>query len=1086
MTAREFAESTADTDQQSDTVRRGGPVRSITDVLALQGSAGNHAVARMLTVQREPAGDANSSSPPTLDGRALGVTVEPQLRAEREKLLAEYQPTTQRWQELKTAAIAKEITPEGAAELADLEKEQKRLGALLDQNDKDMRLLSAPGASDQALNEMLARRNQNVSLGRTTDTTTGGWQIGTNGLTSTNTAVTSRIDDGASWTTTNTSTTTVDTTGVANRKTEVTTNKEGESTSAWTTTSDRKVDVSGGNVNYNWGTSNKAEYKGADNSTSEMTGTSRSLGTSGYSTTAENTTTNGGTVDSTKSTSSVTRGDGKLGYTASTTKKSGTQDDRGGLTKGTENTTSGSGGVIAGPDGVGVFGSGNRSFSQSRESGLKTGQTVGLDGKVVTNVSQVPGSDPARYQISVTVNLTGKVGGSAGGEQASEDQGGKASVGATASGSAAMTGTFVHVFTEAEAQQYLAAVNSKGAGSGPKELQIVELLAKGKISGARALLNDVRATWLSADGAAAMKDSDSGEVTADLKGELGATAGGDMSGFGGKLNVSVTKGRTLKRSVSRKGGKVVVTVSVTDTDGGAIGGSASFEAAGGGYQSSSSGTKSQSVTFTLDPETAAYQQQFDLIAKAGSVEELHHIALVHADLVSADTTSEGYAKTGTTTATVGPVGLELSDTSSFDHSRSSDANGSSDTYTGSKGGGAAITGPGGFKVAHTEKDTVSVTVGSDGKGSGDVNTSTSNTDLGGSWAALKKAASDDKTGLLTGGAKIMQDKTEVCGMTLSDGDFATIAAMAEDIDRWKKVEQNPNVYSAWIRTRLVVVGANGDRQKIARALAEYGARNDGATHAIERIVRGVGSADGGALYDWPGELSTEKSSYSSLITGDPLATVKVQEKAGNNAVALESAKGALAKIDALITAMQTKQDKFSNAAALGEMLAAAAAQRGQVAKEIAVLSHRLGGVNAGNVELTASNVTAVPTAEQAAQMDINQAAAKGELTGYASALGVFERKQREAFEYVQREQAKETAVFASPDTEGIVKALNNLHDNVYPDWEKTLVQARDAATRGGLDPWSVQPTPGKGFFNVLFKHNFGREVYEWPPKPKAE
>lgn len=1077
MTGRDYAEPTTELEQQPATATaRSDPAGPAASVLALQDSAGNQAVARMMAAQQ---GSADGQGAPVLDQRAIAVTMDQQLQAERAKLLAEYQPTTRRWQILKDDQVSGHMTPEMTTEFADLEKEQKRIGGLLDQNDKDTRLLSDPSASEQSFNDMMARRNQQVDFGTSTDSTATGWRIGPTGLTSANTTTSTRMDAGTASTMTNSSATTIDTTGVANRKTDTLTMKQGENSSTLTSTTDKKFDAAAGN--YSWGSSDKAEYKTPDSSTSELRGTSSSVGLGGGSVTNEKTTVTDGTVDSTKTTGSISRGDGKLGAGGNYTKKTGTQDDKGVLTKGNESSAGGSGGLIAGPDGTGAFGSVNGGTTQTLKEGVKVGATAGFDGKVLTNVLQVPGSDPAQYEITVSFNLSGKIGGSGSAEKTQDASGAKGSVGGTISGSAALSGQFVHVFNDAEAKQYLAAVNAKGASTGPKELQVVSLIAEGKISGAMALLNDVSAGWSSPMAALATKEGDSAQFTVDAKGEIGATTGGDMAGFGVKGNISGNDGHTVTRSIAHKGGKIVITVSIADTSGYNAGGGASMEAAGGGFQHSASDSASQSMTFTLDPQDKAFADQYNLISGAVLLSQLQAIKQDHANLVTASTISDGTASSNTTSATVGPLGLEIGDQSSLDHTVSTDASGTTETFTGSKGGSAALTGPGGVKVQHTEKDTVSGTVGPDGQASGDVNTATSDTSLGASWDALKKAWSDDKFGLVTGGAKVTQEQTDVLGMKLSDGDFETIAAMAENIDMWKKVEQGSE-YTAWIQTGHAIAAAHHDRKAIAKILADYGHEHDGAAHAIERIVRGAGEATGGTMYEWPGDLSAEKTQYAALIGNDQVAAIRAQEEAGNRAAALESATGVLAKIDALTAAMQSKQDKFANAAALGEMLAAAAAQRGTVAREISLLKHRLDGIPVGMVETAASQ--SHPDAE------VDQSAAKAELAGYTGALAVLEQKQQQVFEFVQKQQVIQDTVWtlSSADTEGVQKAFNSLRDDIYPQWEEVLKKARAAASRAGLDPWSIQPTPGKGFYNDLYKkfYNAKDNVYEWPPKQRDE
>jgi hypothetical protein len=49
----------------------------------------------------------------------------------------------------------------------------------------------------------------------------------------------------------------------------------------------------------------------------------------------------------------------------------------------------------------------------------------------------------------------------------------------------------------------------------------------------------------------------------------------------------------------------------------------------------------------------------------------------------------------------------------------------------------------------------------------------------------------------------------------------------------------------------------------------------------------------------------------------------------------------------------------------------------------------------------------------------------------------------------------------------MMQALNALRDRVYPAWDATHEKARAAATKAGIDPWSVQPVPARGWWNKL-------------------
>ncbi|GAB3877274.1 hypothetical protein GCM10029964_026110 [Kibdelosporangium lantanae] len=74
-------------------------------------------------------------------------------------------------------------------------------------------------------------------------------------------------------------------------------------------------------------------------------------------------------------------------------------------------------------------------------------------------------------------------------------------------------------------------------------------------------------------------------------------------------------------------------------------------------------------------------------------------------------------------------------------------------------------------------------------------------------------------------------------------------------------------------------------------------------------------------------------------------------------------------------------------------------------------------------------------------------------------------------------QKEDSSIFLNPDLGVVAKALNELRDNVYPAWEKTLTQARDGATRAGVGPWQIPLVPGKGFFGDMYQGHFGKRLY---------
>ncbi len=226
---------------------------------------------------------------------------------------------------------------------------------------------------------------------------------------------------------------------------------------------------------------------------------------------------------------------------------------------------------------------------------------------------------------------------------------------------------------------------------------------------------------------------------------------------------------------------------------------------------------------------------------------------------------------------------------------------------------------------------------------------------------------------------------------------------------------------------------------------------------VRLVVRGRGSADGGAKYEWPGELSAQKSVYAALVDGDPLAAVDAAQQAGDYDKAGTLATADVAKLDALIAAMQAQEDKFRDGAAFGEMLQAATERRA----ELVGRSHLIAG------KLPPPTETTVPTPEQAqARDEADRAAAKARFDGLMTTLHGYLDMQTRIFGEVQAEQAKADDWFDKPDVIVIFRKLNDLKNNVYPAWWKAFEAATDAASDAGVTAPS-EPKPAEEWWKHL-------------------
>ena len=139
-----------------------------------------------------------------------------------------------------------------------------------------------------------------------------------------------------------------------------------------------------------------------------------------------------------------------------------------------------------------------------------------------------------------------------------------------------------------------------------------------------------------------------------------------------------------------------------------------------GYTHEQKQAASQSVSFALTPGDPNYQQQFDEIRSATSIEQLKKVMSKYKSLMGAHTESTSTGSTGTTTMGVGPASLGIISGSERGKSVETDADGKvTTTVTGSNTGGATLSVPG-YKATTATTEKLEVKVESDGTASGDV------------------------------------------------------------------------------------------------------------------------------------------------------------------------------------------------------------------------------------------------------------------------------------------------------------------------------------------------------------------------------
>ncbi|WP_405059844.1 hypothetical protein OG474_44940 [Kribbella sp. NBC_01505] len=1009
--------------------------------------------------------DVGAGNLAVADSRQQVEVLRPKLLDGAKVLQVTYDAHNEALLKLDELDAAGDLTEKGINDRAALTATRDQLFKDLVQANQDLLMLDDVAVSPQQLNNLLVRRGATAGVASQTEATPGSTQLGPDGIVTTKPgSVTTSVADGVSSTRTVSSTSTIDSSGWSskNSDTTATTSKTAEGTLDTSSKSKTSgTSIGPGGITKSWGEqSSSSSTTEAGVTTSSSSSTSQTLGTGGYTKSTE-------VKDdktASKNTFGVTRGGGQVGVNSS----SSTTVD------GLENKTSKGGGLIAGPDGVGATGNYGTSSTKEKD-GVKSTRTAGLDGKFLLDVAKVEG-EPPRYQLTMTINLGGKLGGAESEEKESAKTGIKTSFGATAGASLSGTATFVHIYTEDQTKRYLGAVDAKTAGS-EKELQIIKLVSENKLDAAKALMTGLSSA-LSPSAASQLDDGGSASFELSAGVEGGADAGASGGGFGGKLSVSGKKGTSLKRSVSRKGDKISITTAETETDSETGAGSVSAGAASMGVSGTRSGKQADSVTFELDQKDPAYAQHFSEISGRLTIESLRAYATAHPGLTASDTATTSTDNSVTTTAGVAGVSLGISNLSGFETTTTKDAKGTTETNTGKAGGGAELDVAGLVKIGHSEKTAVSTTIDPGGSATGDLSRTTSDTDLG---ATAKKFAEGfskspiaSTAALVTGASKPAEEKTEVVGMKLADSDFDRIYGAAQDPTGWGRPVSRPRDRSGWMSLRSQIVAAGNDHKQIARLIAHYGDGVDDAPTYLASIVRGVGRTDGGAIYEWPGELSAEKAGFGKLVEDDAVAPVMALEGTGKNKEALELVTTTTTKLDKLATDMLAKRNEFSEGA-FGEMMVRLSDRRRELAGRAYLINQRVavGGPDA----LAASGP---PTKEQSEQetAEVAKATAKVAIDGHKQALTGFEAAQGAQFWIIQKELARRDDWFGKPSVIEMEGAFSNLRDKVYPPWRDTLAKIREAAKQAGLDEnAAATPEPNKLYCNHLHHEAFGNDMF---------
>jgi hypothetical protein len=289
-------------------------------------------------------------------------------------------------------------------------------------------------------------------------------------------------------------------------------------------------------------------------------------------------------------------------------------------------------------------------------------------------------------------------------------------------------------------------------------------------------------------------------------------------------------------------------------------------------------------------------------------------------------------------------------------------------------------------------------------------------------------------------------------MKLSDEDYGAIAARAEDSKAWGKAFHGiyNQSYLHWVGLGHRIQAAGGDREQIAKALAEYAHENDGASEAVQAAVRPSGTTAGGIRYDWPEELAAEQATFDELIVDDALAGSVALAHEGNFEEALGQMNADVGKLTALARKIESNQGKFSDATAAAEMLRRVGERLTAYRAEIRKLNTAL---KPGDEAAKSDKPTGDPAKQEAtAETEDAQAkhdAANDQIGELVRETLTWREHEREVFAVVDKE-LNDPPWYRSTDVIVVSKQLTELQ-RYYEQWDLAMANLRAAYTARGDD-----------------------------------
>ncbi len=602
------------------------------------------------------------------------------------------------------------------------------------------------------------------------------------------------------------------------------------------------------------------------------------------------------------------RGDGVATVGLSASRKKGTVDEEGTLTKGTTRSVSGGAGLYNDKElGTGLGGDFAADNTYTRK-GLDLGMKSGGGGRWFVNVKKID-ANPEQVLLITSIVLSGSVGVSVGTAGAmtpgadpssgalspgAADAATKDKVGVSVTGGIAASerATFAHKVSIEKAKEYLAIMAQNGEGGSLPEHRMLQ-------AGFRDGWGNVGRAWQSrtpdqvaADAAKLGKDEYQ-EHSSDrtLSGGIAVKA------TAGDVELGGSYGRTSKSQVtSRVTGSdeesvdVSMTVNQVDTD--SYGANLKLGLAGGSYGRDLGISAGKVYLFHVPSGNKAVIAE---LLGATTVSDLVRLWNKYPTFMKGRSELAGKTDTEKLGLSVGPVNLKLAGTGTYAEKVDYDESGSRTgaTYSGASDTGGSV-GVGTVDISATDQRTFTGSV-EDKAGANDEARSSGKSERGSTtfsaaktWQAVKNLQDPLKVVTDGPGSLIKTDKTVDRGLHYGNEDYDWIVWQAHDERAWMAKVSSPARMPDWraamfaiqraSRWKVDADGRNGhyeyDAHKVQQALATWNAKADpDRLDATDSLVRGTGG-QGGVMAAFPGPLAGFEADFRRYVVQDQIRDSK--------------------------------------------------------------------------------------------------------------------------------------------------------------------------------------------------------------------